>query len=150
MSNHGDLWISSVLPSRARDVGFLRKTHRAGEQRIYLRGAGGEEVNEENTLCATERWTGTDRRKRGKGHAKSGELIKQKTRKPAGVDGVHGSSGIHVPTREAGDRPLGLATELASGFRHCDISGHQDHRCPPRREKTNRVENWKELCSLFI
>ena len=28
--------------------------------------------------CVTERWTGTDRRKRREGHAKSGKLIKQK------------------------------------------------------------------------
>ena len=47
MSEHCDLWISSILPSRARDVG-LRQT-RGWEQRIYLGGAGGEEVNEENT-----------------------------------------------------------------------------------------------------
>lgn len=87
VSNHGDLWISSVLPSRARDVG-LRKTQ-GWEQRIYLGGAGGEEVNEENTsMC--DRKMDRDRQEKEEGRTREVRgANKAEDKEASRVDGVH-------------------------------------------------------------
>lgn len=101
MSEHCDLWISSVLPSRARDVG-LRQT-RGWEQRIYLGGAGGEEVNEENTSVC-DRKMDRDRQEKEEGRTrKVREANKAEDKEASRVDGVRtvslGFTSQHVRLR---------------------------------------------------